>query len=69
MNRSLPEDINYHLFYGKDDSVSKGRALDERAYADAEGKYGFDTDHVRILEDRDVFMKYSEVLSDQFFSE
>jgi pimeloyl-ACP methyl ester carboxylesterase len=59
----LPPTVSHHLFYGKDDTVSKGRALDERVYAEAKGKHGFDVDHDTILSDRAVFVRYHEILS------
>ncbi|HNW28627.1 MAG TPA: hypothetical protein PKN50_09130 [Spirochaetota bacterium] len=59
----LPTAVSHHLFYGKGDTVSKGRALDERVYAEAKGKHAFDVDHDTILSDRAVFIRYNEILS------
>lgn len=59
----LPPTVSHHLFYGKSDSVAAGRALDERVFTEARGKHGFDVTHDTILADRNVFMKYSEILS------
>ncbi len=63
LNGRLPQNVAHHLFYGKGDGVAQGRALDERIYMEAKGKYGFDVDHATILIDRAVFQKFSEVLS------
>lgn len=66
LRRRLPDWVAYHFFFGKYDAVSRGRALDERAFAEAKGRYGFNVDHTGILEDRDVYLKYKDVLSDFF---
>lgn len=63
LGAALPPNVRYYLFYGKNDSVAKGRALDERAYGEARGTFGFDVDHDTILSDRRVFRKYGEVLA------
>jgi pimeloyl-ACP methyl ester carboxylesterase len=63
LRAQLPPNVNYYLFYGKDDSVAKGMALDERAYGGAKEKFGFDVDHDSILTDRKVFAKFREILN------
>ncbi|MBU3914588.1 hypothetical protein KKA14_03555, partial [bacterium] len=67
LGRSLPSSIPYFLFFGKEDSVSEGRALDERAFAGATGKHGFNVNHETILSDKAVFLKYNEILENHFF--
>jgi pimeloyl-ACP methyl ester carboxylesterase len=62
LRAQLPPTISYYLFYGKEDSVARGTALDERAYGGAKEKFGFDVDHDSILSDRRVFVKFREVL-------
>ena len=62
----LPDNISYYLFYGKADTVSKGRALDQRAYNSAKGKFGFDYDHDTILSAKEVFLKYNQILRNEF---
>lgn len=59
----LPLSVVHCLFYGTKDSISRGRALDDRASAGAAEKFGFDVDHDTILTDRGVFRKYGELLS------
>lgn len=59
----LPPAVSHHLFYGTGDTVSKGRALDERVYMEARGKHGFDVDHDTILSDRAVFLRFNDILS------
>ena len=63
LRAQLPPHVKYYLFYGKDDSVAKGTALDERAYGGAKEKFGFDVDHDSILSDRKVFGKFREILN------
>ncbi|MBN2160413.1 MAG: alpha/beta hydrolase [Spirochaetes bacterium] len=63
LRAKLPQQVRYYLFYGRNDSVAKGRALDERAYGGAWGMFGFDVDHDTILTDRRVFRKFGEVLA------
>ncbi len=62
LGTKLPPSIDYYLFYGKADSTSKGRALDERSLAGSRGAFGFDVDHIEILKSRAVFSKYREIL-------
>jgi pimeloyl-ACP methyl ester carboxylesterase len=62
LRAKLPPHVNYYLFYGKEDSVAAGKALDERAFGGAKEKFGFDVDHDSILTDRKVFSKFREVL-------
>jgi pimeloyl-ACP methyl ester carboxylesterase len=62
LNAKLPRNIHYYLFYGKEDQVSEGRALDERASADARESLGFDCDHNSILTNRIVFKKFNNIL-------
>lgn len=66
MNAKLPRNIRYYLFYGKNDQVCEGRALDERAVADAIKIFSFDCDHNLILSDRNVFRKFNEILEKEF---
>ena len=63
LRAQLPPHVHYYLFYGKEDSVAEGKALDERAYGGAREKFGFDVDHDSILSDRKVFAKFKEVLA------
>jgi len=63
LRAKLPPHVNYYLFYGRDDSVAGGKALDERVYEGAKEKFGFDVDHNSILTDRKVFAKFREVLA------
>ena len=62
MSAQLPAQIKYYLFYGKEDKVCRGNALDNRAASYARGKFGFDCDHDTILTDRKVFIKFNEIL-------
>jgi pimeloyl-ACP methyl ester carboxylesterase len=66
MNAKLPRNIHYYLFYGKNDQVCEGRALDDRAVSDAKETFGFDCDHNTILTDRYVFKKFNKVLQKEF---
>ncbi len=66
LNARLPAAINYYLFYGKEDDVSAGRALDDRVLLRAQDKFGFDCNHDTILSDRLVFRKFSEILEKEF---
>jgi hypothetical protein len=68
MSAELPSDIRYYLFYGKEDKVSKGKALDERAASGAYEKFAFDCNHDTILIDRKVFIKFNKILEKEFFS-
>jgi pimeloyl-ACP methyl ester carboxylesterase len=67
MNAELPAQIKYYLFYGKEDKLSKGKALDDRAMLNAREKFGFDCDHNTILTDRKVFIKFNEILEKELF--
>ncbi len=67
LGRTLPPQIPYHLFYGKNDRVSKGRALDERIITGAAGRHAFDVNHDSILSDKKVFIKYNDIMTDTFF--
>jgi uncharacterized alpha/beta hydrolase family protein len=58
----LPPHVSYYLFYGKQDQVSKGTAIDERVFSEAKEKFGFQCDHLTILSDRGVFDRYNEIL-------
>lgn len=62
MSADLPPNVRYYLFYGKDDTVSRGKALDERASSGACEIARFDCDHNTILTDRKAFLKFKEVL-------
>jgi pimeloyl-ACP methyl ester carboxylesterase len=65
MRARLPESMNYYLFYGKQDKISKGKAVDDRAFIEAKDHIGFDCDHETILSDRKVFDKYDEILDQE----
>jgi len=67
LNAKLPRNIRYYLFYGKNDRICEGRALDERAVSDARQIFGFDCDHDSILSDRSVFRKFHDTLQREFF--
>ncbi|HPD57190.1 MAG TPA: alpha/beta hydrolase [Smithellaceae bacterium] len=66
LNAKLPGTISYYLFYGKEDDVSAGRALDDRVLLRAKDNFGFDCNHDTILSDRLVFRKFSEILEKEF---
>jgi triacylglycerol esterase/lipase EstA (alpha/beta hydrolase family) len=63
LDKSLPPSVEYYLFFGKNDKTSKDKALDSRAYKDAKGIFGFNCDHNNILSDKDVFLKFNEILN------
>ncbi|MBU2513964.1 hypothetical protein KJ966_21705 [bacterium] len=65
--KSLPQTINYYLFFGKEDLVSKGAAVDQRVFAGSTGNYSFDVNHQTILSDRNVIKQYNQLLEKQFF--
>jgi len=67
MSAQLPAQIKYYLFYGKEDKLSKGKALDDRAVLNASEIFGFDCDHNTILTDRKVFIKFNEILEKELF--
>ncbi|HDQ04655.1 MAG TPA: alpha/beta hydrolase [Deltaproteobacteria bacterium] len=67
MNAKLPRNIRYYLFYGKNDMVCEGRALDERAVSDARQTFSFDCDHNSILSDRHLFRKFKDILQKDFY--
>ncbi len=62
MRARLPSHVSYYLFYGKQDKVSKGTAIDERVFVEAKERFGFQCDHETILSDRNVFDQYDEIL-------
>ncbi len=62
LKRSIPDHIDYYLFFGKWDATSKERALDSRLYTEAKGIYGFNADHNTILSEKEVFDKFNEIL-------
>lgn len=66
MDADLPRSVRHYLFYGKEDTVSKGKALDERATASAQETIGFDCTHDTILTDRKVFLKFRDILDREF---
>ena len=68
LDKNIPVSIDYYLFFGKQDTTSKGRALDARAYADAKGIFGFDTDHNTILSEKEVFDKFNELLNNKLIN-
>ncbi len=63
LSAKIPPSVNYYLFYGKEDRIAQGRALDDRILSGATGKYGYDVDHDSILKDRTVFVQFSKLLS------
>jgi len=62
MSARLPSHVSYYLFYGKQDKVTKGTAIDERVFGEAKGRFGFQCNHETILSDRDVFDRCNEIL-------
>lgn len=66
LDKPLPATIPHYLFYGKSDSVSEGRALDQRIFERAAGRYGFDVDHNAILTNKSVFQTFAEILNARF---
>lgn len=68
LKKSLPKDIPYYLFYGKNDHISGGRALDQRAFMNAKAKLGFQVNHASILSDKKVWLAYQQILDDTFRS-
>jgi len=58
----LPPHVSYYLFYGKQDQVSKGTAIDERVFSEAKERFGFQCDHLTILSDKGVFDQYKKIL-------
>ncbi|MBA4366878.1 MAG: hypothetical protein C0403_04490 [Desulfobacterium sp.] len=65
MRARLPESINYYLFYGKQDKIAQGKAIDDRVFAEAKGHFGFDCDHETILSDRKVFEQFDRILGQE----
>jgi pimeloyl-ACP methyl ester carboxylesterase len=63
LRRSIPESIDYYLFFGKWDKTSKERALDSRVYTEAKGIFGFNADHDTILTEKEVFEKLFEIIN------
>jgi pimeloyl-ACP methyl ester carboxylesterase len=66
MNAKLPRNVHCYLFYGKNDQVCEGRALDDRAVSDSKEIFSFDCDHNSILTDRNVFKKFNKLLQKEF---
>ncbi len=66
LKKSLPETIPYYLFFGKNDQVSGGRALDQRAFMNAKAKLGFKVNHATILSDKKVWLAYQQILNNHF---
>lgn len=66
MRARLPESVNYYLFYGKRDRIAQGKAMDDRAFQEAKGHFGFDCDHDTILSDPDVFHQFDTILEQTF---
>ncbi len=64
--KSLPQHLNYFLFYGRYDLISAGKAVDQRVFAGSAGHYFFDVNHQSILSERDVFKKFEQLLENQF---
>ena len=62
MRARLPSHLPYYLFYGKQDKVSEGTAIDERVFSEAKDRFGFQCNHETILSDRNVFDQYDEIL-------
>ncbi len=67
LKKTLPKDIPYYLFYGKNDQVSGGKALDQRAFMNAKAKLGFQVNHASILSDKKVWLAYQQILDDHFY--
>jgi hypothetical protein len=65
MRADLPPSINYYLFYGKQDEIAGGKALDERAFREAKGHYGFHCNHDTILSEPDVFRQFDRILEQE----
>ncbi len=62
LRMSIPDSIDYYLFFGKWDKTSKERALDSRVYTEAKGIFGFNADHNTILSEKEVFDKFNEII-------
>ncbi|MBN1531758.1 MAG: hypothetical protein JXA20_03765 [Spirochaetes bacterium] len=62
MRAPLPKSVKYCMFYGRNDSVSRGGALDERGFRGVEETIGVDCDHTTILSDRGVFDRFNDIL-------
>lgn len=62
----LLPNVRYYLFYGREDTTSRGKALDERATSGARETIGMDCNHETILTDRNVFLKFKNIMDKAF---
>jgi pimeloyl-ACP methyl ester carboxylesterase len=67
MRARLPGSISYYLFYGKQDKIAQGKAIDDRAFAEAKEHFAFDCDHETILSDRKVFDQFDRILGQELY--
>ena len=65
MRSDLPSYVNYYLFYGKQDKIAKGKAVDDRAFQEAKGHYGFACDHETIMSAPEVFRQFDRILEQE----
>ena len=64
LEKSIPQSVNFYLFYGKYDKTSADKAIDSRVYKDAKGIFGFNADHSNILMDKDVYSRFFKELDE-----
>lgn len=67
LTEKLPPNVRHYIFYGNNDKQCGSRATDERAVTLAAETFAFDCDHVSILSDRGVFLKFNEILKKELW--
>ncbi len=67
MAEKLSPTIDHYIFYGKNDKLSREKALDARAVDSAIKTFGFDCTHDTILGDRKAYSRFIEILDKELW--
>lgn len=67
LDEKFPSHIRHYIFYGKNDTLSGNKAVDDRALACAVKSYGNDCTHDSILSDRAVFAQFNAILEKELW--
>lgn len=68
LESKLPPQVRHYIFYGKNDKLSRDKALDDRAVAGAIKTCESDLTHDTILSDRKVFTTFNTILDKELWN-
>ena len=67
LDEKLPSGVRHYNIYGKKDTLSGNKAIDERVLACASKSYEFDCTHDSILSDRKAFTQFKTILEKELW--